>query len=878
MKKIILTISLLFSSFLIFAASAIMLADYKKALEEFASTSNISPDMMPKADEWVMKKFPLPQLKISYINHSAGTELKDINIKFSLLSILKFAPKVSDFRIGEAKIHLASNNITFLNHDELISSLISKSSINVDVTIAKISFIESDNDVSLEINNFVLASSTDDISFTGKVGSSEKISGSLAKQKEAGRVIFTLNTKTSNYSVDLTEEYQDASIVSGKMHLLTTNLPAQISAMAPELNQFFDELSTGEEIKIDLDLEGDKEGIKFHNITIASNNVEGKGTGYSSKSKERASSFNFEFSKIDLDAWKKSKTATSEQNFSRPQSLTSNNFNLRNNPVKGDLKINQLKLSENLTISNIIFSVDTKDGSLYIQDFSGAINDQGHFKLAGALEQNDFRTLFHGQISIDSDDLNDLVEFISNNKDVRTNTKIPYQIESALKLSSVDLSLQNFNLKTPDSEISGNLSTKFIGNLPRSNGDLKISYLNLDSPNLPATGKIHQYILSLSDNMKDESYLNKFIPIRKINLIANYNISFDKITLNSQTIDNTNFGLAFTAGSVKISDLSIKDGDNYLNTDIAINAESIKPSLMIKIKDGSLKVNSLNPEAMLDLKNTLLEKIALDKIDIQLDCNLAKLYEDNFAFTRLVLVAKNTKNLIEINNFNTDLFNGRMVSSGSILLSPFTINFVYSLGGAQIGEINKILPIGLPNSVGTLNARGMWTTNGNKLNELLYNLYTNSSVMIKDSVIHNLSIDDLVQAVSASNYNDKNFDQDVKQALLTGDTKIDHFNGNFELLKGVGSMSMIQFNTIYTKAKGAFKFNLYDFSIDSDINFAFQMAKTNLGQAFQSYNLSNMKLKTTGTIFSPKKDVDTSEIVTFFNQRTKKQVILPRGN
>jgi hypothetical protein len=84
-------------------------------------------------------------------------------------------------------------------------------------------------------------------------------------------------------------------------------------------------------------------------------------------------------------------------------------------------------------------------------------------------------------------------------------------------MSSVDLSLQNLLIKTNDTDIVGNLSTKFIGNFPRTNATIRFSIIDIDKSSFPVLSQTFDYAMSLFDGMKNDDYLNKFIPIRKIN-------------------------------------------------------------------------------------------------------------------------------------------------------------------------------------------------------------------------------------------------------------------------------------------------------------------------------------------------------------------------
>ena len=70
--------------------------------------------------------------------------------------------------------------------------------------------------------------------------------------------------------------------------------------------------------------------------------------------------------------------------------------------------------------------------------------------------------------------------------------------------------------------------------------------------NLSFVKQAFEYIASLSEGMKEENYLNKFIPIRKIDSIANFDITFDRLQVGGKRYDNVNFNLAASPSKISL--------------------------------------------------------------------------------------------------------------------------------------------------------------------------------------------------------------------------------------------------------------------------------------------------------------------------------------
>jgi hypothetical protein len=249
----------------------------------------------------------------------------------------------------------------------------------------------------------------------------------------------------------------------------------------------------------------------------------------------------------------------------------------------------------------------------------------------------------------------------------------------------------------------------------------------------------------------------------------------------------------------------------------------------------------------------------MDKIDSSWDVALSKAYQNNLVFNNLKLKAQTEKSLITIDNLEANVFAGKLTSSGSILLQPYTLNFVYALNSANIKEIANILPDGVYNGDGFVSIRGMLSTNGNDLNSLLYNLYTKSNFIAKDTVINNFSIDDIVQMASMADYDSNNFKSDIKKALLTGTTKVKEMKSDLELSKGVLTLPLITFTTQNTSAAASATMNIYDFKLDISSKFSFYLASQDAGRNFVDYKPTNLTVTTLGSFFAPNKEADTTD-------------------
>ncbi|MFK7967681.1 MAG: AsmA-like C-terminal region-containing protein [Rickettsiaceae bacterium] len=806
--------------------------------------------------------FPVPALVIDEIKEDGKIELKNIKIKFSLWSVLSFNHKISDVEIDQVIIHLSNDDVNYIGHDEFITELINKKALNVSAKIGKLIFVESDKDVPFTIENFIFFGNEKTTKFNGELSSVGKLKGEFIRNLD--QINFNLDLDNPGYHVALKEIYEKSMLKSGKIEIITSVLARELVSLLPDFVNLSDELVSDEEVKISLDIVPLNNWINFKNIVIQSKSIQGSGEIALSKNNQDISDVKINFSKIDLDSWGEKKDVDDDNENNIPYSSDIINKLAFNQNTRVTISAKEIILSPDNIVTDASLKFLNQDNQVKIEDFFGAFDKSGGFRVNGIVSENSFRSLFKGRIAINHKDLNDLAEFIGGSK-VRTENKIPYSLVSDIKFSSVDVSMQDLLIKTDSSEITGSFSTKFIGNSPRTNANLQINKVDLDKKDLPLLNYLYNYALGLTENSKKEDYLNKFIPLREIDSINDYDISFDQLTLNDNLYKNVKFNLSLIPGQIKLENLSLSDGKNYADMTIELIASAIKPSFDVRIHGGVLEVDFLSPRSISELRKQILEKVALDKVDLNVNFNLDKVYQGDFVLGRVILKAKNNKTLFEISKFDADMLGGRMYSTGSVLLDPYTINFVYALNSAIIPEIAKLMPSGFLETGGVISTSGMWSTNGDSLEEQLYNLYTKSNIITKDITVSNFSIDNIVKAAAAPDYNIKAFKDDMKKALLTGKTEISELKADIELTKGLFDFQNMTFKTKYTAGAAAARFNLYNLNIDLSSVFSFYLSKPTYGRSYKDYATATLTVKATGNLLTPKKEADTKEFEDLLN-------------
>lgn len=857
MKKIF-PVAIIFIGIIVvlFVASA-MFTNYTRLYKEFAEHAKID---LPSLEDskFEIHKFPFPYLLINQIKQDSKINMQNVEVHFSLLSMLKFSPKISSVKIGEAVIHLDHNDVNFLSHNEFISELMQKGLLSTEMNIGKLSFIESDNDIALVIKNFVSSTSFGATNFSGVINDISKLEGSF--NKKDSDILFKLEINDKDYTLTLEETYKNNLLESGKFNLETSQFLNQIIALIPDASELARKIHIDEKVNVTLDIMSADNFLSIKNISINGDSIFGKGEMKLSKNRNEISEINLEFDKIDLSNW----YGASLKEFS----VSNKRFEFNKNKAKGNISVKNMKFDENNFLSDIGLKFVIDADKLYVQKLSGDINNNGKFALNGIVTQNSFTNHFNGKVTFNHTDLNDLTRYLIN-KDASKTKPIPFALSADLKISSVDLSAQNLLIKTNDLDLTGNYSIKFIGNSSRANANLRFSKMDLSKEDFPLITEAFNYASGLIWDTRDENYLNKFITVRKINSIANYDLTFDSLVYGNKVYQGVNFNLGISPGRVAVDQFLIKTGDDWIDASIVLESELARPMFNIIIHNGSMESNFLSAPSLLELRNKILDKFDLSKIDLNMNFSMDKLYKDNFSLEKILFQGKNDKNLINIDQLDANLFGGRMKSSGSILLEPYNLNFVYALNSVDIAKIAAFLPKGALASGGVFSASGTWSTRGDKLNEQLYNLYTQSSIVAKNITVSNFSIDDLIEKLREADYNANNFKEDIKKSMLTGKTEISDLKTNLNLNKGIFEFPAITFKTNNTAASASASIDIYKFDINAKTIFSFFLANPTRGRSDVD-NAPKMTVTATGDLFIPKKTAETQELEELLKNRNVK--------
>lgn len=847
----IIVISLLICSILV----AINFVDYNFVSNSFINELKISPQNLKNIK---ITKFPVPYLTIDHIKENGRLELENIEIHFAPWSLLIFRPKISAVTIYNATIYSDEQDLDIINHDRIVSSFITNGIININFDVKNLTILNKNNQPILTLNNCSLFKNnpiSNSASFKGDGGYMGKLFGFF--ERKGNQINFDLTIANSDYNFHLLETYIDSKLINGKVEYLIQNLADILHILIPDLDSLFRTFNPHEKISIKFDILPTQQLFKLENITIESNSLAGNGSIYLNKSDNVTSIIKLHFPKIDAKS-----LITSSNNVKQfSNSVFGLRFLFDNKSIITNILVDQIILGNDEVLNNTKILLNLDKGVLVVNDFSGTIKSGGNFQFIGNVTQNSVRSIFDGTIYLQHNDLNSVLNTLGYKQTV-SRKPTAFILSSDLKLTLIDVYLQNLMLKTENTKITGNITARFIGSIPHFIAILDFSSIDLNRDDYPIISPMIKFVKSLSENMKDESYLAKYIPIRTVDYLGNFDITINDILMGDNSLGKAYILANISPGNIEISNLDIRTNSDYINLSANLLASKIKPQLKVTINDGSLNVNYLTPKSLLNLRNKLLNEFDLEKIELKLNCALSKIMQDDLVLQNIKLALENNNALFKISNLEANLLSGKLAAEGNILLDPYTLNFVYALNSIDLAQLSNILPKGLLDNYGGMSINGTLTTNGDSLKKLLYELNTQSDFVVKNAKISNFSIDSFIEKVNNKDYILNDLKDDLAKAMYQGETELDSLRGNIQLKNGIVTMKDVVFNTKYSSGSASSAVNIYnwDITLSSILSFYIADLKLNLNDSSNQNTPINLKIKTSGTILDPIKTLDETEL------------------
>ncbi|QES96360.1 AsmA family protein [Orientia tsutsugamushi] len=788
-----------------------------------------------------LKNFPVPQVCVDNLSvDNKHFLIKKVKIYFSPLSLLIFQPVISHLVIEDANIMIDRRRFDYMIN--LIDSIYEILPGSYDIQMKNVNCINSNNNIIRTVNELSANLVNDHYQIQGVFDGIHKVKGVLPCENQQE---INLDFSSVNYAFTFKGVLNKHQLPVGNCKLLVKDLSSFINSYYYDIDSILTKFNTNEHVEIIFDTEITDQMMSIKNLKINSDSIEAVGTLTFFNDTHTADVISIAFNKLIMNQLFSGNGSSNIAGFQSKKTIsiptTDSNIAITAKEV--------IIYDEKFT--NISFVSEVRDQIMNISNFSGVINSGGNFQMVGTVKQNQYRSLFEGQVKLEHRNINDLLSLL-NLKNIAVNEVQPMLFESNVRSTIIDHQLYDINMQIGKARVQGSMYNKSIGNnLSRIYTRLTLFDFNFNKSNYPLISSLLEYYQSLGTGIEEHNYLMKFVPLNTINYNACFFLNFKSVTFKGRETPNKLAVLVYLSpGQINIDNFYYGDEKNHLIGKASLYTKDIKPRIDIAIDKGELHLNTDN-SWLFDNMKKIINKLKYNKVVVNLNTNLQKFSYNDKLIQDFISKFSVQDSIVHVKDINCRIDNGEFQAKGSILMSPLAMTLVYAYNSFYIPTFSFILqdkesflPKGFASMQGTI------TTNGENLADIMNNFNVTAKFVAKDIEITDISLDYLIDRVTQNNYVYDNLKKDINIAANHGKTIFQTVEGDFKLHKNAWQFSNYKLNTKQLNGEGTGLVRLDQSKLEFN-------SYLNINSTKNRNNLSNQKLylKVNGSYDKPIKTI-----------------------
>ncbi|MFK8040265.1 MAG: AsmA-like C-terminal region-containing protein [Rickettsiaceae bacterium] len=844
MKKAIIAVICLYFLSIVIMFSALCFRHDNSIQTNLAQILDIDQDEILIIDKKLKVNFALiPYIKISTLHISDKIKLQDITAHFSILSLLGFDPKLKTINVADGKLlYNIDNNIFIANHSTLVkqaANITEKINFNINIDY----LIISDKDQadaakisSLQINSRDIVGHIENI---GTVKLSNRVVGNNNTE-------FTFDFILDNYYLRLSETYDKDNFIkgNGKFIIFTSKNHSQ------------------DELKILFDIHHTNNFVQYTNLDIKSNFLLANGRIDLSKRSNLKNKIQINASEVDLYYTSLYEVLNKLQNIDKIHNSPYIKFILADCDTDFEMQIDKILLNTKAFAKSLHARITSnRSGNITIEGVHANIIDDGNTHISGILTKHGSGTIFDAAIFMRHESINKVLNFLKLTEVEEPDDK-SFSLSTKINTNFNNWHLSNILFDTDQLKIKGGLVADFSHHKPIVDVKLELVNIDLDNEHYP----IISPLVNIFEESKSKMSALKdlFKNLQNKEYLTRFNFDLNNIKYQNNSFDKINLQIAFSPLSIDVNNFYLSQQKEYIDLMLKLFTASYKPELHISINSGSYQV--VNLYRMLKTDYDVQANIKLDMLlnDLKLNgsCSNFSLFYDDFEFYNINFNISNHDGSLRFSKLSTEAFDGNI--NMNLDFNKSGLSFAYDLDQIALNKLSTLLPsIFVSNNTGKLDSSGNGYTNGSTLDELLYELYVESSYKFSNFIANNFSIDQFIFNLNNDVYNIDNLQDGIKEALDSGTTKFQQISGNLILKKGVFDFQDVSFKTNYASGKANSTINIYkDFAVDLSSTFQFQLNNPNNKDIF------SVEVDAKGSLFDLKKRMDnTTQLMTIVRLR-----------
>lgn len=799
-----------------------------------------------------VQHFPTPRIQVKNITIDDMISAESVEVMIAPLSVLSLNPEISSIKVSNVRAYVRNTDFTLMGHSKIIREIYQRVPYLPKMRIEDVSIVnqETKDEERIDLIKLDPASQANQVHVKHKSG---KITKVFFTDTVEGKKV-TIDHEGASYALNIMELYRGGKLQEGVMRYKIDNLKNFFDEAYAAHDFFVTEIVSEEPMEITANYDAYDTRISLHDVKINSKSVDmvGEMDLYNS---EVPDNIILVFNNLDLSTLMAYPNLRSIDLSRKKPSIFLNGLE-RKLLVKGK----QVKIGDTF-LDDFRMDMSIGKNSLKIRELKADIRDKGRFDILGDITQNEYRSMFRGNLDFKHSNLNEILRQAGFDN-YATDKTTPFVFKTDLAATPIDYEFYNSFLKVGDYNVDGSASVKFIGTMPRVNIGLSASSLDLFDRNHPILSNLVSYMQTLATESKSNSYLKKYIPLREVGFLGNIDLTFNDLVVGSETIDKLRIMSEISPGNLRFNSIYYQDENNYLSGVAHLSAQGVQPQLRFNVGDSIFHTDKFNVSNIFKVLSKIKNEHDLGKINISGEFFSRLLKRPGGDLENFYIKVRNNDILWNIDSLKSKFAGGTFESAGSLKLDKMTLNLSYAYNNFNLKKFSSVFPLqifGIRD--GQASANGVISTYGESLEGLLYNLHGKTSFQGRQFKLDNLSIDTFAEKISNLQYDSKALlkDKDIMLRGQKGTLRV--VDGDISLAQGTFKLSDLDFQTTRSVAKGDALYNIYDSKMGLNLDYLF-----NIRSRYGAGRQVKVGYKASGQVLKPEKSVNLSDVEEYFKQ------------
>ncbi len=778
--------------------------------------------------------FLIPKIILKNVDFG-DVESEEVRIDIDLFSLFYLKPKIKSIALLNSKVLDARNNFHAVSFYRNIISFLLKdrnAPYNIIFHGLQAKFLEKN----ISLTRLDIKNSTNNLLFWAQGASGFNVFSELSKGDNAE---FKLLINAKDYNLKILQNDGLDMPKSAKLEFDTGNIAKIFNP-----SNAYPAIMANQESKIIADISFKNDNLEINNIVLTGQTLNG-----SARLIFGDTVFNLEANLQNLNV----------NDFFAADGLAKNFIEGNIDqiiPDKHDVDV-QLKIANLFVakeqVKDFNFAIkNSAKNNFILKDFSGNFSDQGAFRVQGLVDHNQYRFKFDGGLQLTHSDLNNLLinfDFIENKA---AYLPVPFALNSDISLTNARFALQNLNAALGKSQIKGDLAFRIFGDNLHLESMIKANDLQTNDILPLVKDALGYFDIIAFDSQKDH---RKFIPIRANRTLMNLNLKFENLKYKDTHFSNASFLVDIVPSAVLLNSCTLLNENIYLSGQASLDVKTFQPVYKINIKRAKLPPVSF--DYLVYLQDNLLKKLDLDNVILQFNLKIPDLDFLNTKLKNFEFIADVNNSAVSIEKISFNGLGGSAFANAVINVKPFVANLGYTYNNLNLASIfaNSLI---LNDISGVISTSGSLNFTGDTWAERFYSLKLDGKILGRNIIVKNLGIDNLLNNMLQTNYQQSNLANDLNYFANKGSTKFNTINGQYSVNTGIMDIKKIEFST--DQSKGLLYGTLDAYKQQVDLTGAFNFSVNQ-----QSSDVSQITFKVMRDIFNPQKTLQFRENIPLSN-------------